>query len=198
MWRLPVVLVLCCGLCPVAAQEQTASQALDASARATAKTDNALAGVLWHLAVASRIPIGFESAAATAIPRSLEDTPSLDGIPLAEALDAAIAADGRYEWRNMTGIVVVRQARAWTDAADPLNRPVRNLAIASDSLWGVLVGLRDFVYTSRFVNSNRGTTVSLRVNAGTTPSINWPYSPSRACGWHRIDRPGKRATMAGD
>jgi hypothetical protein len=97
----------------------------------------------------------------------LEDTPSLDGIPLAEALDAAIAADGRYEWRNMTGIVVVRQARAWTDAADPLNRPVRNLAIASDSLWGVLVGLRDFVYTSRFVNSNRGTTVSLRVNAGT-------------------------------
>jgi hypothetical protein len=96
----------------------------------------------------------------------LEETPSLDGLTLDEALDAAVA-DGRYEWRNMGGIVVVRLARAWTDPADPLNRPVRNLAITGDSLSTVLVGLRDFVYTNRFVSPNRGTKVSLRVNSGT-------------------------------
>jgi hypothetical protein len=46
------------------------------------------------------------------------------GVTLRQALDAAVGADRRYEWRYIDGVVVVRPASAWRDAEHPLSRMV--------------------------------------------------------------------------
>ena len=46
------------------------------------------------------------------------------GVTLRQALDAAVSADHRYEWRNVDGVVVVRPRQAWRQAEHPLLRPV--------------------------------------------------------------------------
>jgi hypothetical protein len=46
------------------------------------------------------------------------------GVTLRQALDAAVAADGRYEWRDVDGVVVVRPRAAWRDPEHPLLRRV--------------------------------------------------------------------------
>jgi hypothetical protein len=47
---------------------------------------------------------------------------TLTGLTLRSALDALVAVDPRYEWREMSGVIVFRPATAWVDSADPLNR----------------------------------------------------------------------------
>jgi hypothetical protein len=42
------------------------------------------------------------------------------GVTLRQALDAAVSADRRYEWRDVDGVVVVRPVAAWHDATHPL------------------------------------------------------------------------------
>jgi hypothetical protein len=53
-------------------------------------------------------------------PRPLD----LRGRPLREALDAVVAADRRYEWRDVDGVAVVRPRAAWSDREHPLLQPV--------------------------------------------------------------------------
>lgn len=86
------------------------------------------------------IPVGFEEVGAlrerVSMPFNFQARPSrpivsvrprpLDvrGVPLRQALDAVIAADRRYEWREVDGVVVVRPRAAWRDAGHPLLRRV--------------------------------------------------------------------------
>jgi hypothetical protein len=44
------------------------------------------------------------------------------GVTLRQALDAAVAADRRYEWYYIDGVVVVRPASSWRDPEHPLSR----------------------------------------------------------------------------
>jgi hypothetical protein len=58
----------------------------------------------------------------TGLSRKRAPTIDLRGVTLRQALDAAVAADRRYEWRYVDGVVVVRPAASWRDFDHPLSR----------------------------------------------------------------------------
>lgn len=92
-----------------------------------------LRGVPLDKLVASRLSIlsrsvgllvGFEEAqdpAAASAPSLASD---LRGATVREALDRLVAADPRYEWREMDGMVIVRSVKAWADCSHFMNRDV--------------------------------------------------------------------------
>jgi hypothetical protein len=49
------------------------------------------------------------------------------GVTFRQALDAAVSADRRYEWREIDGVLVVRPAGAWRDSTHPLLRSAATL-----------------------------------------------------------------------
>jgi hypothetical protein len=130
--------------------------------------DDQLGGALWRIAVATHTRIGFESVEFVRLSR-LRNVPAFPISSRDEALKAAVDADPRYEWRNIGDFVVVRPKSAWSDSADPFNRPVRNLRIENAMSNAVLLGLRDFIYTNRFAvpPGPRGIPVSFDVQSGT-------------------------------
>jgi hypothetical protein len=130
--------------------------------------DDMLGRALWRIAVATHTRIGFESVESVRLPGGLKDVPAFPIPSRDEALKAAVDADPRYEWRAIGDFVVVRPKSAWNDSADPFNRPVRNLQVENATSNGVLLGLRDFIYTNRFaVLPGQGTPVSFEVQSGT-------------------------------
>ena len=131
--------------------------------------DDKLGGALWRIAVATHTRIGFESVEFVQLPGRMAKVP---GFPISsrdEALTTAVGADSRYEWRTLGDVVLVRPKSAWNDTADPFNRSVRGLRVENAMSLGVLLGLRDFIYTSRFatVPGARGIPVSFEVQSGT-------------------------------
>ena len=76
------------------------------------------ASEIGALAAAAHVPMGFESAGADAEPLNVQAS----GKPLRVVLDAIVAADPRYEWREDNGVAVLRPATAWTDTNDFLHR----------------------------------------------------------------------------
>ena len=122
--------------CPVMAQNVVDPLSVPLPDDATA------ADVELIVSMAARLgaPIGFETAGAlderVSMPFNPRTRPShkivgvrprpLDvrGVPLRQALDAAVAADHRYEWHEMDGVVVVRPRAAWRDRDHPLLRRV--------------------------------------------------------------------------
>lgn len=60
----------------------------------------------------------------TGLSRKRSPTLDIRGITLRQALDAAVTADRRYEWRYIDGVVVVRPASSWRDSGHPLSRIV--------------------------------------------------------------------------
>jgi hypothetical protein len=79
------------------------------------------AAEIGALAAAAGVPMGFE-AAAPIQPHAWKIEAS--GRPLRAVLDAIVAEDPRYEWREDSGVFVVRPAVAWTDRDDVLYRGV--------------------------------------------------------------------------
>ena len=77
---------------------------------------------VFDLANATRVPMGIEflnPASHFQVP----DIPAT-GRTLREVLDAMIAVDPRYEWREMDGVIVIRPVGAWNDPRDMLFRIV--------------------------------------------------------------------------
>jgi hypothetical protein len=135
--------------------------------------DDALGGALWRIAVATQTRIGFESVEFVRLPGGLKGVPEFPISSRDEALKAAVDADPRYEWRAIDDFVVVRPTSAWNDSADPFNRPVRNLRVENAMSNGVLLGLRDFIYTNRFavLPNQHGIPVSFQVQSGTVIDV---------------------------
>jgi hypothetical protein len=76
------------------------------------------------LATAARVPMGFEAAA----PRGSRDWKvDASGRPLRAVLDAIVAADSRYEWRDDNGVIVLRPSAAWRDRDSVLYRNVGSI-----------------------------------------------------------------------
>ena len=71
------------------------------------------------LAFATRVPFGMQVAGAG---RGGGHTPEFTatGRTLREVLETLAATDGRYTWRVVDGMILIRPASAWGDAADPL------------------------------------------------------------------------------
>ena len=80
--------------------------------------------LLTLIARSARVPIGFEEVAGTPMPfeGNLSTIPPsartvLIGLTVSDALDALVAADPRYSWREQDGVLLIRPAEAWDDPA---------------------------------------------------------------------------------
>ena len=95
---------------------------------------------IGSLARAADVPMGFEGLVPLDTPLSIRATTR----KVRDVLDALIAADPRYEWREDDGVVVVRPVEAWNDQASALNNTVDGVkledGVASD-LFPVLARL---------------------------------------------------------
>ena len=93
------------------------------------------ANEIGALGAAAGVPMGFEAAV---LGESYPVKVDASGKPLRAVLDAIVAADLRYEWRDEGGVVVLRPAAAWTDRNHPLHRSVGAIRFddigASDAL----------------------------------------------------------------
>jgi hypothetical protein len=137
--------------------------------------DDKLAGALWHIAVATHTPIGFESVEFVRLPGALKD---VDAFPISsrdEALHAVVDADSRYTWRALGSFVVVRPKHAWNDAAEAFNRRVQNLRLTNTTSSAVMFGLHNVIYTSAFTMNSRvrakAGPVSLEVRSGSVIDV---------------------------
>lgn len=90
--------------------------------------------LLSLIARSARVPIGFEEAAGVPMPYdgNLSTVPPsartvLIGLTVGEALDALVAADPRYSWREQDGVILVRPVEAWADSAHFLDTPLNGL-----------------------------------------------------------------------
>ena len=159
------IVAVCCGLQTIAVAQGPGT--------ASELADDVLDGALWRIAVATGTRIGFESVDFVRLPGALNRVPAFPVTSRDEALNAAVDANPRYEWRRLGDVVVVRPRSAWDDATDPFDRPVRNLRIENATANGVLLGLRDFIYTNRFavVPRPQGTAVSFEIQSGTVVDV---------------------------
>jgi hypothetical protein len=178
------IVAVCCGLQAI----------VNAQAPGTAfeLADDELGSALWRIAVATHARIGSESVDFVRMPGRLKSVPAFPISSRDEALKAAVDAHPRYEWRAIGDFVVVRPKSAWNDTADPFNRPVRNLRVENGMATGVLLGLRDFVYTNRFAipPGPQGIPVSFEVQSGTVVDVlNRLMESADSVLWHATYRP---------
>ena len=163
---LSLILAGCVLAIPVRGQEP--------SERAVPTKNDVLAGALWRLAAATKTRIGFEATDHVKIAPYRMDIPPLSFLTLEDGLNAAVGADGRYEWRKIGDFVVVRPIEAWDDLSNPFNRPMRGVQVAHETPSSVLLRIRDFIYTNRFAVVDpvvRGTAVSFELRAGTVIDV---------------------------
>jgi hypothetical protein len=89
--------------------------------------------------------------------------------------------------------VVVRPKSAWDDTRDPLNRPIHNLRVEHGTSAGVLLGLRDFLYTGRFATLDKPGNrfvAALEVQSGTViDALNQLTRSADAVLWNAAYRP---------
>jgi hypothetical protein len=98
-------------------------------------------GNLADLVSAAAVPIGFESAP----PADFTMTPVLaTGRPLVAVLDALVAADPRYEWREDRGVILIRPRESW-QTAGPLDTPIEPLKLSDIQAIDALIVLARMV-----------------------------------------------------
>ena len=79
---------------------------------------------IGSLAAAARVPMGFE-AGPPGSPSGWKVEAS--GRTLRSVLDAIVAADSRYEWRDDGGVIVLRPSAAWSERDNALYRSVGSI-----------------------------------------------------------------------
>jgi hypothetical protein len=150
----------------VGAQGQ--SPAYDTSVTA----NDRLAAALWRIAASTNTRIGFEATDHTR--HFLKQIPALPVSTLEDALNAAVGADDRYEWRRIHDFVIVRPKGAWDDPSDPFNRQIRPVHIENATPLGVLQRVRNFIYTDQFVPDrpqSDGDPVSFELSSGSAIDV---------------------------
>jgi hypothetical protein len=173
--RSSALAVLVFGLVIVQTDRGHAQPSPPSSGTPSELADDALGGALWRIAVATQTRIGFESVEFVQVPVvRLNNVPAFPMSSRDEALNAVVEANPRYEWRALgDGVVVVRPKNAWNDSSNPFNRPVRNLRVENVTPYGIVLGLRDYIYTNRLDARFEGQEipVSFEVLSGTVVDV---------------------------
>lgn len=136
---------------------------------ASEQADRALAVALWQVAAATHTKIGFQSVEAISSMAGMyhHASATIDG-SVDDAVDAAIAANPRYEWHRVEGFIVVRPKGAWNDPANPFNRPVRHFRAERTNEANVLHGISKLIETGTYQDAPlTGTPVDFTVESGT-------------------------------
>lgn len=94
-----------------------------------------------RIAMSGQLPLIFEpSPLPTTSPAGAQRL-DLTGKTVREALDLFVAADARYTWTEVNGVIVIRPLAAMTDAADSLNAAVTNVVWDTISAAQALAGI---------------------------------------------------------
>lgn len=131
----------------------------------------------WRIALMGRTPMGFEGADAGQHTRLGEfHCVDLTGASVRDALNLLVRADPRYVWRELNGVPVVRPINAWTDATNPLNQPVANLAwdnVSAEQALSRVAGLvfRRQVPANALQQSHDGRLLSVHVELGSVIDV---------------------------
>ena len=126
-----------------------------------------------------RVPFGFEIVGAlresVSAPHPIDESPpdptqppngpevAIGHLTLRAALDALVAADHRYEWREMQGVVVIRPVGSWNDPAHPLAQPAPRTQVIDAHLGQAVdavsraFGRRPSVPTAQYADDSRAT-----------------------------------------
>ncbi len=149
------------------------------------------------LANATRVPMGIEFLGPA------QDSPTgqilATGRTLREVLDAMIAVDPRYQWREMDGVIVIRPAAAWNDPDNLLFRmvaPIRMVDVPSAEAVGRLA--REVGNGDPFGDVFGGKRLSLDLPQGTV--LDLANAIVRAHGeltWELQPEPAQDAARAG-
>lgn len=91
------------------------------------------------------------------------------GKRLGDVLDALVAADLRYEWREISGVVVVRPRDAWRRGDGVLNARVPDIRMDGDTIDSLLDSIQSHVFPGfkRPATEPSGRRMSLVLKAGT-------------------------------
>jgi len=85
--------------------------------------------VIGKIAKAAGAPMGLELAAGDASRFTTKTPKKLSGLSIRAALDIIASIDPRYEWREMSGVIVLRTPRAWSGVNHPLALPIQPVAL---------------------------------------------------------------------
>ena len=118
------------------------------------------------LARAAGVPMGFEGLLTAKKRFSILATKRT----LRDVLDAMVAADRRYEWREDDGVIVVRPVDAWNDQRSSLNAPVDGVTLEDVTATNLLAVLSRMVGVRTVPDMGLGDTTrfSLEIPKGTT------------------------------
>jgi hypothetical protein len=91
---------------------------------------------VWDLSTATGVPMGIELAEGLPPARGPHEVVEFTatGRTLRDVLDALVARDPRYEWREMDGVVVMRPVRAWSDPNNPLFSVVADVQVDDQTM----------------------------------------------------------------
>ena len=96
----------------------------------TNPSDASELGLLSRVSKVAGVPFGFESDAAAprpVVPGTTVEAHLVAARTLRQALDAFVAMDPRYRWKDLDGVITVRTTAAWGDSADALNGPADDI-----------------------------------------------------------------------
>jgi hypothetical protein len=116
--------------------------------RGTPPSDASEWGLLTRIARVANVPFGFEcdeQEPREAVSSTVE-VRYVTGATLRQALDAFVALDPRYQWKDVRGVLVVRTMRAWTNPGDPLNHQVQDIHWADVNVYTALNRLAHLLY----------------------------------------------------
>jgi hypothetical protein len=117
------------------------------------------------LANATRVPMGIEFLGPGRHP--ISGRIPATGRTLREVLDAMIAVNPQYEWREMDGVIVIRPVAAWNDAANLLFKIVAPVRMIDTTLQNAVERVALEVGAPRGVSDISGKTLSLDLPQGT-------------------------------
>jgi len=87
--------------------------------------------IVAMLARSARVPLGFEEVAEQPEKHDgnpgnvpVDDRTPLLGLTIGRALNALVAADPRYAWREQDGVLIIRPVEAWSDPTNFLHESV--------------------------------------------------------------------------
>jgi len=137
---------------------------------------------IGSLAQTAGVPIGFEGLEPLDRPLSIRATSRR----LRDVLDAVIAADPRYEWREDDGVIVIRPLEAWNDQVSALNNTVEGVkledVVASD-LFPVIARLLGVLPNHLRLGDSRRFSVETPANSTLLQTLNGMVRAHGSLSW---------------
>ena len=98
------------------------------------------AAITWLMGGAAGVLTGAEATPGRCDENHPPDPESvnLQGMVVEDALNKLVEIDQRYRWAEVDGVIVMRPLEAWSDATNPLSRPIDGFTMRDRNYRGAL------------------------------------------------------------